>query len=277
MAVAYSTKLASGKTAGDFDGVGQLVLEVVSREMVACALVVLHDGASAIDPLPTSLLAHEQGLSLVDLEMVNTQTAIGIKAKVQPSDSLMCKGVLILTKEEALRNILDSSVTWWAGDTRTFIALLPEDGGGSADAKEFVLKPSLRFSTHVVLAARGQVQDRWILYSTRLFTGDSRHSFERVDSWSPNRSFREGKPLFPAEKLMNLQGFNFTVAAIPYSPFVIDKGLSLPGPGRYRGFEITLLDELATAINFTYHYVRPEDGQWGRLTSSGNWTGMIGM
>ncbi|ROT82736.1 hypothetical protein C7M84_024107 [Penaeus vannamei] len=75
---------------------------------------------------------------------------------------------------------------------------------------------------------------------------------------------------------MDLQGFNFTVAAIPYSPFVIDKGLSLPGPGRYRGFEITLLDELATAVNFTYHYVRPKDGQWGRLTSSGNWTGMIG-
>ncbi|XP_042858563.1 glutamate receptor ionotropic, delta-1-like, partial [Penaeus japonicus] len=45
----------------------------------------------------------------------------------------------------------------------------------------------------------------------------------------------------------------------------------------YRGFEITLLDELATAINFTYHYVRPEDGQWGRLTSNGTWTGMIGM
>ncbi|XP_042858311.1 uncharacterized protein LOC122244466, partial [Penaeus japonicus] len=225
-----SAKLES-ETTGDADSLGQLVLEVVSREMKLCSLVVLHDGASAIRPLPMASLGHEHGLSLVDLQLVDVATAIGIMAKVQPTDSLTCRGILILAKEENLSNILETSVKSWAGDTHTFIVLLPKETGGSADVSRFMLKPSLRFSIHVVLAVRGLAQGRWILYSTRLFTGRSRHSFERTDTWSPNGSFREGKPLFSENKLMNLEGFNFSVAAIPYSPFVIDKGLSIPGPG----------------------------------------------
>lgn len=40
--------------------------------------------------------------------------------------------------------------------------------------------------------------------------------------------------------------------------------------------EVRILDAIAEASEFKYHYVTPEDGQWGRKLKNGKWTGMIG-
>ncbi|XP_064109578.1 glutamate receptor ionotropic, delta-1-like [Macrobrachium nipponense] len=90
-------------------------------------------------------------------------------------------------------------------------------------------------------------------------------------------SLRGYKNLFDAAKMSNLRGYDFAVAALPYSPFIMAADEALAGPGKYKGLEVLLLDVLAEAANFTYHYVAPADGEWGRLKPSGVWTGMIGM
>ena len=45
---------------------------------------------------------------------------------------------------------------------------------------------------------------------------------------------------------------------------------------RYRGIEIDVINTLADYSNFTYHFVQPEDKEWGRIDENGSWTGMIG-
>lgn len=40
--------------------------------------------------------------------------------------------------------------------------------------------------------------------------------------------------------------------------------------------EVDLLSTVSKGANFTYHFVAPGDGQWGKELPDGSWTGMIG-
>ncbi|XP_068202845.1 glutamate receptor ionotropic, delta-1-like [Palaemon carinicauda] len=132
-----------------------------------------------------------------------------------------------------------------------------------------------RFTLNAAAAVKGKQQ--WTLYSNSLFVGTNREAAHPVDVWSPQNQFRLNTSLFDPKKMSDLQGYDFAVAALPYSPFIMVVDDTLLGPGKYKGLEVLLLDALAEAANFTYHYVAPEDGEWGRLKPSGQWTGMIGM
>ncbi|XP_070175550.1 glutamate receptor ionotropic, delta-1-like [Littorina saxatilis] len=46
------------------------------------------------------------------------------------------------------------------------------------------------------------------------------------------------------------------------------------GQNKYSGFCVDLLDILADTLNFTYHFIRPPDGEWGDKRD-GNWTGLV--
>ncbi|XP_042202981.1 glutamate receptor ionotropic, delta-1-like [Homarus americanus] len=149
------------------------------------------------------------------------------------------------------------------------------DGVDSPGITSILLHPDFRFGVHVVGAERDGERN-WSLYGTKLCSGSSRHSVIYLDTWHYSSGFRQEVTLF-RQDMNDLQGYDFAVAALPYSPFIMTNDPSLPGPGTYRGLEVFLLDTLAEAINFTYHYVAPKDNQWGRLTKNGTWTGMIGM
>ena len=54
--------------------------------------------------------------------------------------------------------------------------------------------------------------------------------------------------------------------------------MSDDGGRNFYGFSIDIISALAKAMNFTFSYVLPEDGQWGTHDpKTGAWNGMIGM
>ncbi|XP_063862683.1 glutamate [NMDA] receptor subunit 1-like isoform X1 [Scylla paramamosain] len=252
-----------------------LLTEVVSREMSRCALVLLYDTPDALPLLVPALLLIPYGVSLVYLASLDAATAFTLKNRVDISDASVCRGVVVAARDGSWRRLLQEASHLWVGHTFTFLLLL-SDEDLTHDVPSLLLHPTFRFGAQVVAAAR-QDNDSWHLHTTSLFTNHHRHHTTPLDTWRPRQGFRRGVRLFPKDKMNNMQGFTFTVAALPYDPFITPANVALTGPGKYRGLEVRLLDVLAEAANFTYRYVAPKDGQWGRLKKDGTWTGMIGM
>ncbi|XP_050687409.1 glutamate receptor ionotropic, delta-2-like isoform X2 [Eriocheir sinensis] len=243
--------------------------------MAGCAVVLLYDSPDALTPLPSALLHHPYGLSLINLAELDAASSLNLKSQVDMSDARVCRGVVVISHGGTWQRLFKEESHLWEGNTLTLLLLL-SNGNHSLDASSLLLHPTFRFAPQVVAAVRAGV-DVWTLHTTSLFTGSHRHGTSSLGVWKPSLGFRQGERLFPANKMNNLQGFTFTVAALPYEPFITSADNQLTGPGKYRGLEVRLLDVLAAAANFTYHYVAPVDGQWGRLTKDGTWTGMIGM
>ncbi|XP_063869623.1 probable glutamate receptor [Scylla paramamosain] len=82
-----------------------------------------------------------------------------------------------------------------------------------------------------------------------------------------------------AEQHEALMGNKLRVVAKNYFPYFSYEPLS-DKPGTLVTPKDSLcarmIAALATAYNFTYEVREPEDGQWGLLTSNGNWTGLVG-
>ena len=68
----------------------------------------------------------------------------------------------------------------------------------------------------------------------------------------------------------DMKGYKYQIGALPYSPFFM-KNTEI-----YSGFEVLMLDTLATVRNFTYDIIEPADGQWGKVDKNGSWTGLVG-
>jgi hypothetical protein len=97
-----------------------------------------------------------------------------------------------------------------------------------------------------------------------------------MDQWimRNNGYFARNTTLFPTKVPSDLGGCPLTVSTFPFPPFVI--------PGHqdsvtYKGgFEIRLLEFLATSMNMSIIYRHPPPGLWGRQLENGSWTGISG-
>nr|XP_045626203.1 uncharacterized protein LOC123775262 isoform X2 [Procambarus clarkii] len=259
----------------------QLLAEVVEREMTGCSLMLLFDSHPGLSPLPQPLQQHALGVSLVHVPSLAPEVVFQLKGAPRSSESRVCGGVVVVASagDEAWPWLVAGGVGAWAGHAHTFLLIMPREGE-ERDALDLtssiLLHPDFRFEAQVVAATR-DTDGSWSVYTTTLFSGDARISLARVGTWSPSSGFWQDVRLFPEDKMADLRGYTFSVAALTYSPFIMNADLSLSGPGKYRGLEVRLLDVLAATANFTYRYVAPEDSQWGRRDHNGTWTGMIGM
>ena len=76
------------------------------------------------------------------------------------------------------------------------------------------------------------------------------------------------------ESRSDLNGRNLRLCTMPFPVTT----MSNDGGRNFHGFSIDIISALAKALNFTYSYVLPEDGQWGiHDPKTGAWNGMIGM
>ncbi|KAK3877689.1 hypothetical protein Pcinc_017623 [Petrolisthes cinctipes] len=279
----------------------QLLTEVVKRDMAHCSLLLLHDDDDALTtPLTHALHAYVSGgLSLGHLlPLVNYTTEIGGGRSEGGGGGGRCEGIVVVAMADTWHQLLQQRPLHrplWPGHAPSFLLVL--SGGVEKpllDAPTLLSHPAFRFSVQVVCGGKRQQQQQqqgggggrgrgggggglWELHTTTLYTGTQRHTTLHLDSWTSQFGFSSGVPLFPGHQLRDLEGYTFTVAALPYAPFIVTQNTSLSGPGKYRGLEVILLDVLGAAANFTYRYVAPLDTQWGRLSGNGTWTGMIGM
>ncbi|KAG7176009.1 Glutamate receptor ionotropic, delta-1-like 28, partial [Homarus americanus] len=217
-----------------------LVGEVVERELGRCSLVVLHDSHPVLTPLPPPLRHHSLGLSLVHLLTLDPPTVFELKSNVQVNDTRVCRGVVVVARGRTWRRLQDrvaGRAAAWAGYANTFILLMSDEGYDGVDS------PGI---------------------TSILLHPDFRFGVHVVGAE------RDG------ERNWSLYGTKLCSGSSRHSVIYLDTWHYSSG-FRYRGLEVFLLDTLAEAINFTYHYVAPKDNQWGRLTKNGTWTGMIGM
>nr|XP_053652050.1 glutamate receptor-like [Cherax quadricarinatus] len=105
----------------------------------------------------------------------------------------------------------------------------------------------------------------------------------QVASWTPHHGLvlTSHLPLFPDKFSKLFYGPNLLVAA-DVNPFTkittAEKSMScVVSCAQFLGPVPRLVDYLATALNFTYTYVRPVDGVWGVRLDNGSWSGMVGM
>ena len=76
------------------------------------------------------------------------------------------------------------------------------------------------------------------------------------------------------ESRSDLNGRNLRLCTMPFPVTT----MSDDGGRNFYGFSIDIISALAKAMNFTFTYVLPEDGQWGTHDpKTGAWNGMIGM
>lgn len=59
-----------------------LLSEIVVREMRGCAVVLLYDTPDALTPLPSALLHHPYGLSLIYLTSLDAASALELKVRL---------------------------------------------------------------------------------------------------------------------------------------------------------------------------------------------------
>ncbi|XP_042233761.1 glutamate receptor-like, partial [Homarus americanus] len=105
----------------------------------------------------------------------------------------------------------------------------------------------------------------------------------RVASWTPHRGLvlTTQLPLFPHKFTRFLQRPDLVVAS-EKSPMNFVTTIDAHEDCGSQRFIITgpvntLVDYLAKALNFSYTYVRPPDGSWGKRYKNGSWSGMVGM
>lgn len=87
----------------------------------------------------------------------------------------------------------------------------------------------------------------------------------------PNATLCCGSDVFPNIKF-GLNNRTFLVATLPWPSFV-ERDVS----GGYQGLCVDLLRHLQTALNFSYQWTEPADGEWGTLNADKKWTGLVGL
>ncbi|XP_045612759.2 probable glutamate receptor [Procambarus clarkii] len=105
----------------------------------------------------------------------------------------------------------------------------------------------------------------------------------KVASWTPEQglAFTSSLPLFPDKFSRLLQRPTLKLATeINPLNIMITRETAKTGQGgmlQFVGPMPDLVSYLATALNFSYMYLRPPDGSWGIKRNDGTWSGMMGM
>ncbi|KAF8362438.1 glr-4 [Pristionchus pacificus] len=102
--------------------------------------------------------------------------------------------------------------------------------------------------------------------------------FNEIGNWSEKRGWRFDSAFTNrwkynvAPNATSLKGLNLRVVVYIEEPFVMKKS-----DGKYEGFCIDLLEEMAKDLEFNYTIVEVVDGTYGIEDESGRWNGIIGV
>lgn len=99
-----------------------------------------------------------------------------------------------------------------------------------------------------------------------------KYSLQQLGEWQ----YPVGWSWWGAQSLRRsgLLGMTFTVSYTPSVPNIFP--VTEDGKQHLEGVELRLLQYAASALNFSYRLVMPEDGEWGRPIN-GTWTGKVGQ
>ena len=76
------------------------------------------------------------------------------------------------------------------------------------------------------------------------------------------------------DRRINFGGLNLTMSVLPYLPFMTyEEGFEKPG-----GYSHDIVEILSKMLNFTYHFIEPEDQSYGSKEANETmFNGMVGM
>ncbi|XP_042242542.1 glutamate receptor ionotropic, kainate 1-like [Homarus americanus] len=105
----------------------------------------------------------------------------------------------------------------------------------------------------------------------------------KIASWTPHRglTLTTQLPLFPDKFTRFLEKPHLVAVSVEFAShnLIVLEDVAAPGGKRitFEGIMETVLKYLSEGLNFTYSYVRPEDGTWGTQNDKGQFSGMMGV
>ena len=131
-----------------------------------------------------------------------------------------------------------------------------------------IFQSELKDFKNVIVLSRG-VGGRIAVYSSGIFEGKTMIKIAETS--------KMGSHILPSlhdmfrYRLADMKGYKYYIGALPYAPFLMKNKEE-----KFSGYEIMQVNALASLLNFTYDIIEPPDGEWGRITPGGLWTGLIG-
>ena len=132
----------------------------------------------------------------------------------------------------------------------------------------YIFESPLKDLKNVIVLSKG-VGGRVAVYVSGIFEGKTMIKIAETSRMGPTNlpSLRD----MLRHRFADMKGYKYKVGALAYAPFLMKNKEE-----KFSGYEIMQVDALATLLNFTYNIIEPPDGEWGRITSDGLWTGLIG-
>ncbi|XP_064110307.1 probable glutamate receptor [Macrobrachium nipponense] len=116
----------------------------------------------------------------------------------------------------------------------------------------------------------------FVFFQTCPYCKDGNPSVNYIAHWRSDKGFLFSKPFYP-DLFQTFNGHLFRAVTLVYEPFSCYRKVSddiLIPTGRC--VDNTMLHEMSLALNFTYKFTEPKDGQWGHKLDNGSYTGVIG-
>lgn len=107
------------------------------------------------------------------------------------------------------------------------------------------------------------------LYSAFARNPEDENAITLINQWSGE--FMRPAPVFPKNRYRTYNGRTLKATSFNYEPFIRKINETM-----FEGFEVQLLEDLSSALNFTYSIQNPTDGNlWGEIMSNGTATGLV--
>ncbi|XP_066985095.1 glutamate receptor ionotropic, delta-1-like isoform X2 [Macrobrachium rosenbergii] len=242
---------------------GDMIWQTVEKLVDGCHFVLVTSDSHRpfLKQVIRNSLTALQPFSVIDLQVMDTSYKEGMRKAISGESTTVCRVYVIdltVNENNSVLEFLETSRLWLWPEAKVVIAGIRQKVGD-------VLLHSV-FRNTFSLFYLGLSSD-FLNFSVEEF---------RTLPWKGTKTLTSGNQL---DQVKSLEGHLVRMVSIVYFPYV-DYEMRTDRPGS----PVTLRDSLdkrifeiiTSRLNFTYEVRAPSDLQWGVLTKSENWTGLLG-
>lgn len=136
--------------------------------------------------------------------------------------------------------------------------------------QEMMFDPEFLGQIHQLAIFAKRSDEKYSVYARNVQT---EQGLVLMNQWK-NGTFTMENPIFPADRLENFNGIQLKATSFIYEPFIYKDPVN---EGQFQGYEINILNDISSTLNFTYQIQAPTDGGlWGEVKNDGTATGLVG-
>ncbi|XP_066985100.1 uncharacterized protein [Macrobrachium rosenbergii] len=284
---------------------GDMIWQTVEKLVDGCHFVLVTSDSHRpfLKQVIRNSLTALQPFSVIDLQVMDTSYKEGMRKAISGESTTVCRVYVIdltVNENNSVLEFLETSRLWLWPEAKVVIAGIRQKVGDvllhsvfrntfslfylglSSDFLNFSVEEfrTLPWKGTKTLTSGNQldsVQHIWV-FGRCLFCNNGKPKVQFLSLWSQGSEMPQLQTQSP-HQVKSLEGHLVRMVSIVYFPYV-DYEMRTDRPGS----PVTLRDSLdkrifeiiTSRLNFTYEVRAPSDLQWGVLTKSENWTGLLG-